>query len=119
MSIHIGKIIKDIVKSRQMDVTEFAKKINYTRRNAYKIFNKPSIDTNLLVKINKVLGENLFLNYLTDQEMAESINGKVKTSLLLESLKNIENKMSALSVERSTITAGMTKKGKEKKTSKK
>jgi len=96
MTIHIGKIIKSTLKHKEIDVTEFAKKINYTRSNAYKIFNKPSIDTNLLIKINKVLGDNLFFNFLTDEEIAQYKNDKVKAAEVLNALKDLKATMISL-----------------------
>ncbi len=96
MSTHIGKIIKSTLKHKEIDVTEFAKKINYTRSNAYKIFNKQSIDTDLLIKINKVLGENLFFNFLTDEEIAEYKNNKVKAAEVLNALKDLKATMIAI-----------------------
>lgn len=100
MSIHIGKIIKDTLKSNKMDVTEFSKKINYTRGNAYKIFNKTSIDTNLLIKISKVLSTNLFFNFLTDDEITEYKNNKVKAAEVLNALKDLKATVIAINEER-------------------
>ena len=99
MAIHIGKVIKDTLKSKKMDVTEFAKKINYTRGNAYKIFNKASIDTDLLIKISKVLGANLFFNFLTDDEIAEYKNSKVKSTEVLHALKDLKDTIIDLNKE--------------------
>lgn len=91
MAIHIGKIIKNLIKSKQIDVTDFARKINYTRGNAYKIFNKQSLDTNLLQKISVVLGENLFFNYITDEEIANYKNNKVKASEVISAIKDLKS----------------------------
>ena len=63
MKMHIGKIIKEAVKTSGMPVTEFAKKINYSRRNIYSIFGKESIDTSLLAKISQVLEKDFFVHY--------------------------------------------------------
>lgn len=46
-----------------MTVTEFADKINYSRRNIYSIFSKESIDTSLLFKISEVLKYNFFNDF--------------------------------------------------------
>ena len=46
-----------------MSVTEFATKINYSRRNIYSIFEKESLDTFLLGKISEVLGQDFFVHY--------------------------------------------------------
>lgn len=91
MAIHIGKIIKSLIKSKQIDVTDFARKINYTRGNAYKIFNKQSLDTNLLQKISVVLGENLFFNYISDEEIANYKNKKVKASEVISAIKDLKS----------------------------
>ncbi len=87
MYIHIGEIIKETLRQKKMDVTEFATKINYTRRNIYKIFNKPSIETEVLVKISEVLGENLFINFLTNKEIAAYGHTKQKTVELWHALE--------------------------------
>jgi transcriptional regulator with XRE-family HTH domain len=90
MSIHIGKIIKDTLKSKNIDVADFASKINYTRGNAYKIFNKKSIDTDLLIKISKVLDENLFFHYISKDEIIEFKNQNTNTDDVLSLLKEIK-----------------------------
>jgi transcriptional regulator with XRE-family HTH domain len=90
MSVHIGKIIKETLKSKNIDVADFAHKINYTRGNAYKIFNKKSIDTDLLFKISKVLDENLFFNYITSDEIIKYKNDKVNSSDILSLLNEIK-----------------------------
>ena len=100
MSVHIGEIIKNIVKSQQLDIGDFANKISYTRRNIYKIFNKQSIDTELLVKISKVLGENLFFRYLTDEEIAAYRNSKIKAAELMTALKELQATMTAMNEEK-------------------
>lgn len=110
MSIHIGKIIKSTLKQKEIDVTEFASKINYTRSNAYKIFNKQSIDSNLLIKINKVLGENLFFNFLTDEEIAEYKNNKIKAAEVLNALKDLKATMIALDEKKNMEKRVKTKK---------
>jgi hypothetical protein len=97
MQVHIGKVIKGIVREKQLDVTEFASKISYTRRNIYKIFGKSSIDTELLAKISKVLGQNLFFAYISDEEIIKYRNNKVKSGELLTNLKEIKEEIAKLS----------------------
>lgn len=46
-----------------MSVTEFAKRVNYSRRNIYSIFDKESVDTATLKKIGDVLEQDFFLDY--------------------------------------------------------
>lgn len=67
--IHIGHLIQQQIKEQGRSVTWFAQRLNYDRSNAYKIFSKPHIDTDLLLTISKVLNYNFFNNYseqLTD-----------------------------------------------------
>lgn len=66
--IHIGQIIRTAVKNRKITVTEFARRINCTTRNVYKIFDKESVDTGLLEKINKALDQNFFIHYLSKED---------------------------------------------------
>lgn len=68
MKIHIGKKIKEAVKKSGMSVTEFAARINYSRRNIYSIFGKQSVDTSLLIKISEVLEQDFFTHYNTNSK---------------------------------------------------
>jgi transcriptional regulator with XRE-family HTH domain len=63
MKVHIGKKIREVVNKSGMSVTEFARKINYSRRNIYSIFDKESVDTATLKKIGDVLGYDFFVDY--------------------------------------------------------
>ena len=63
MKVHIGGKIKEAVKKSGMSVTEFAKKINYSRRNIYSIFEKESVDTAILKKIGDILEYDFFVDY--------------------------------------------------------
>jgi hypothetical protein len=116
MAIHIGSIIKDVLRTKKIDVTAFARKINFTRSNAYKIFNKPSIDTQLLIRINKILGENLFFHYLSEQEIADYKNSNIKATELLSELKDIKSMVQTIN-EHNTLTKAK-RKGKAKRNNK-
>ncbi len=63
MQIHIGHIIRDELR-RQGHTNEWlAEQINVTPRTVQRIFNKPSLDTQLLFNISKALDTNLFQPY--------------------------------------------------------
>lgn len=68
MGIHIGKKIKEEVFRQRMSVITFAKKINRTRNVAYNIFERESIDTDLLNKISKILNCDFFSAYSSQKE---------------------------------------------------
>ncbi len=99
MAIHIGSIIKDALRTKNIDVTTFAKKMNFTRSNAYKVFNKESIDTEVLLRINKILGENLFFKYISDQEITEYNNSKVKSTEVLSAIKDLKSMVDLINEE--------------------
>lgn len=68
MSIHIGKKIKEELYRQGVSVTEFAKKINRSRNVVYDIFERESIDTELLNKISRILNCNFFSLYTIQKE---------------------------------------------------
>ena len=57
---HIGQLIRDELKQQERTVTWLAKAINCDRTNIYNIFERESIDTNLLIRISKALNRNFF-----------------------------------------------------------
>lgn len=67
MKGHIGNLIKKKVKESGLSITNFAKAINCSRRNAYTIFERESIDTMLLTKIGEVLDYNFFQFFLPEE----------------------------------------------------
>ena len=77
MKMHIGKKIREAVKKSGMSVTEFAEKINYSRRNIYSIFNKESVDTSLLIKISEVLEQDFFVHYSSNPKKHNIQQGEV------------------------------------------
>jgi hypothetical protein len=93
MAVHIGNLIKELVRTQQVDVGEFADKIACSRRNVYKIFDNPSIDTEKLLLISKVLRQNLFFNFITDEELAAYRNSKAKAAQLMIALKELKATM--------------------------
>lgn len=60
METTIGQKIKEVFESKKMRMNEFADKIDTVRQNVYKIFQRDSIDTELLVKISEILDHNFF-----------------------------------------------------------
>ena len=68
MAIHVGRKIKEEVYRQNLSVVNFAKKINRTRNVVYDIFERESIDTDLLNKIGKVLNCDFFSMYSSQKE---------------------------------------------------
>jgi transcriptional regulator with XRE-family HTH domain len=63
--MHIGNKIKNVLESRGLSVTEFAKRINKSRENIYSIFTRKTIDTGLLQSISNVLEYDFFMHLST------------------------------------------------------
>lgn len=67
--VNIGAIIKQCVDDRCISHSAFAKSIGLKRQNVDKtVFEKTSIDTNLLCTISEVLKEDFFKYYRLDSQ---------------------------------------------------
>lgn len=72
--VNIGEIIRELVEKRNMSKAEFAKNVGIARQNIEKVvFQKASLDTNLLCLISEVLDCNLF-SYYKDCDACNKIN---------------------------------------------
>lgn len=69
----IGELIKEELEHQGKSISWFAKKLSCDRSNVYRIFQKNSIDTNILTRISIILHRNFF------KELAEDINQKEKS----------------------------------------
>ncbi|WP_366926729.1 helix-turn-helix domain-containing protein [uncultured Bacteroides sp.] len=61
--MHIGQLIFQKMKERHISVVDLAKKMNCSRTNIYKIFEKESIDTQLLFRFSIILDFDFFNCY--------------------------------------------------------
>ncbi|MDR3287792.1 MAG: hypothetical protein LBT27_10175 [Prevotellaceae bacterium] len=75
--IHIGKLIKQKVKQSSISVSKFARLINRTRPDVYNIFERKSIDVDLLLLISKVLDYNFIQCVYSDN------NTEIKNKYIL------------------------------------
>ena len=55
-----GILIKEELEKQERSITWFARKLSCDRSNIYRLFQKESIDTNLLVRISILLGKDFF-----------------------------------------------------------
>lgn len=61
--IFIGRLIEEELHRQERSVAWFARQLNYTRTNVYKIFHRSRIDTELLERISNILHRNFFEVY--------------------------------------------------------
>ena len=54
-NIHIGTLIKEKLTEKSMSIAEFSRRINRERTTVYDIFQRKSIDIDLLIKISEAL----------------------------------------------------------------
>jgi len=73
-NIHIGHLIREQLKADNRSVSWLAREIHCTRNNVYKIFNKPSLDGDLILKISVAMNFNFFQYYTA--EFLESIKAR-------------------------------------------
>ena len=66
--MHIGSIIKTELEKQGKTVVWLAEQLSYSRANIYKIFDKSSIDTEVLYRISVVLKFDFFKIYSSNME---------------------------------------------------
>ena len=73
--LHVGQLIERTLHSQGRTVTWFAAQLCCTRPNVYKIFDKASIDVQLLWRISSILQYNFFRE-LSDAIQQEAVSKK-------------------------------------------
>ena len=102
--LNIGGKIKEVFDAKKMRLKDFAESVGIARQNIYRIFEKDTIDIELLLQISLVLDYN-FLQYYTN-ESSGTYNYKFginhnKTEV--DSNKEIEQLKSELKLARKEI----------------
>ncbi|MBO7490700.1 MAG: helix-turn-helix transcriptional regulator [Bacteroidales bacterium] len=63
MQIHIGNLIRDELRRQGRTNQWLADQLSVERSTVQRLFNKSSIDTQLLLRISKILNKDLFNYY--------------------------------------------------------
>lgn len=61
--IHIGRLIKQKMEERHLTVVWLARHLSCSRTNIYKMFERYSIDTEVLMKLSTILDFDFFSFY--------------------------------------------------------
>jgi hypothetical protein len=69
-NIHIGHLIQTQLKADQRSASWLAREIGCSRNHVYKVFNRPSLDADLILKISIVLSFNFFQYYSAEVNAA-------------------------------------------------
>lgn len=62
-NLHIGHLIREQLKADQRSVSWLAREIGCTRNHVYKIFNKASLEGDLIFKVSIAMNFNFFQYY--------------------------------------------------------
>lgn len=62
----IGLLIKEELENQERSVSWLARKLHLDRSNIYRLFQKNSIDTGLLLRVSMVLNRDFFSDYSRD-----------------------------------------------------
>lgn len=99
-NVHIGNIIKQKFEESHLTMNDFASKINRTRSTVYDIFNRKSIDTDLLLKISEVLNYNFLSEVYIEKEVVSSEDSRYFLAVEIDchdlSLEELENQLHLL-----------------------
>ena len=63
MQIHIGNLIRDELRHQKQTNQWLADQLGLDRRTLQRLYNKPSIDTQQLLRISKILNKDFFCQY--------------------------------------------------------
>lgn len=66
--IHIGKVIEKVLRDQGKTVTWFARSLYCDRTNVHKIFQRESVDSEMLYRISKILSHDFFKYYSKELE---------------------------------------------------
>ena len=61
--MHLGQKIKQVYEAADINLTDFAKRIGTVRQNVYRIFERSSVDVDMLYKICQALNYDFFQYY--------------------------------------------------------
>lgn len=94
--VHLGELIKEKVNTSGYTITEFAEKIGLSRPAVYQLFNKQSIDTELLVRISLLLKENFvkhIFQYIEENLQKENTSKESDTTHCPQDAKKLFTKV--------------------------
>lgn len=63
LSMHIGKEIQKLMRQQGRTTVWLARQLGCARTFIYRIYERPSIDTSLLLRISKILEHDFFCDY--------------------------------------------------------
>lgn len=100
MAKNIGQLIFERLGESDMTVTEFAKQVGMNRTSIYDVFQRPSIDTELLEKIGQVLEYDFFMHFLQEGTVDRiKMTHNIKKSKVVVEIELTDNEIEKLQLE--------------------
>ncbi|MCQ2270148.1 MAG: XRE family transcriptional regulator [Bacteroidales bacterium] len=84
--IHIGQLVKSVFDSSHLSVSELARKLHCDRSNVYSIFQRRSVDVELLAKLSKILNYNFLEEAMRLYELPPASAPKLKFDIILNDI---------------------------------
>lgn len=105
MSIHIGKYIRFQADLKKIGATELGKLLNKSRETIYDIFDRESVDTELLLACCKVLNHDFFAYYYSQEPLLSFRENEIKNwKRRIDALKNeLEREMKLNAVQEELV----------------
>lgn len=103
MNKKIGQLIKERVDAQNLNVIDFAKMISKERSTVYNIFERDSIDTDLLKKIGQILHYDFFQDLLEPETVKEIVLRHSLTNRVYVELSLTEDEIKDLGIEQKVI----------------
>lgn len=91
--LHIGRIVKSVFDKSGLSVAEFARRIHCERTNVYKIFNRRTIDVEMLVAISESLQHNFLEDVMKHYRLSAKYSANLSFNITLDDLteENVDN----------------------------
>lgn len=104
MEKKIGQLIKERMKAQKLTVIEFSELIGTERSNVYNIFERDSIDTNLLKKIGHILEYDFFEHFLEEKTIQKiKLSDNLKKSKVFIQLDVSEDEIVKIGFEEKVL----------------
>ncbi|MBQ9509539.1 MAG: helix-turn-helix transcriptional regulator [Bacteroidales bacterium] len=84
--IHLGMLVEQKMKERNISINEFAQAIHCDRTNVYSIFKRKSMDVQLIVRISNALDYD-FLQYY-HQEVKNKNDDNLRLEIIVQKKGN-------------------------------
>jgi lambda repressor-like predicted transcriptional regulator len=92
--VHIGQKIEETLREKGMSVMAFSKKIKRSRNVVYDIFNRTSIDTELLLLICKALETDFFKLYSERLQTKKANENEYTSTAVAEPMRPLSYSLS-------------------------